>query len=488
MPYAQNNLKDEELKNQQAGSAPNISGTSTTFSTGVPGQESSKKSSGQYANIQSYLDTNQEQAGEMGNKLASGVEQKGQEAKTGIDTLSKSVNKIDAYDPSKTIGKITGFNTNQYDPNSGPQAPDVTQEEKDQYKTIKQTGGYTGPSDLSGVSGYQDVETKARQASEAAKNASTELGQQALLKETYARPTYSAGQNKLDQVLLGGSKTGKEALQNVSGKYSGLEDLFKDTSTQVGNTINENINTAMLNKEAFNPLEKAAREALLNPIQARAQQKNIDSPAAIARAQEDLSDETVYDDILSRTGLQQGTKIYDLNLASYLNPNQTQNTVNNVATNDERVKYQALSDLFGDASMNQITSSGKAINPYTFDKDKFEADRYARENEFLNVTAPSQNLTSNFYNQDWASDANVNLADYLKRGEDAITYSDRSNWGDGAFVGQNTQQAYLRDQAKARLINQINQLLDQQKYNRVINVRQDKQGPKENLGSGSFGG
>lgn len=461
MPYAQNNLKDEELKNQQTGSAPNISGTSTTFATGVPGQESSKKSSGQYANIQSYLDTNQEQAGEMGNKLASSVEQKGTEAKAGVDKLASSVSKIEAYDPNAAIGK----------------ANSLTADEKAQYQSIKSTGGYTGPRDIGGVDNYQDVETKARQATEAAKGASTEQGQQALLKETYARPTYSAGQNKLDQVLLGGSQTGKKALQDVSSKYSGLEDLFKDTSTQVGNTINDNINTAYYNQQAFTPAEQAAKDALLNPIQARAQQKNIDNPAAIARAQDDLSDENVFDDILSKIGLQEGQNIYDLNLANYLNPNQTQVGINNVATNDERMKYQALSDLFGDTSMSQITSSGSDIDPYTFDRAKFDADRTGKEaeykkayNESINTITPVS--TGNPGNDYW-------IKEYLRQ-----------------FTPQRLENELIPLQIKIGNMDVAKGLQDsidnwkngQYKANRAINLRKaDKQGTK-GIGSESFGG
>jgi len=376
MPYAQTNLKDEELKKQQvAGSAPNISGTSNSFATGVPGQEPSKKSSGQYANIQSYVDANKDQAGEMGKNIASNVEQKGQDAQTRVDNLSKSVSKIGAYDPNSVIGKITGYNQNPWDPNSGPERPEITNEEKKQYQTMKQTGGYTGPSDISGISGYQDTQTKAIAAAQAAKGASTEQGQQALLKETYAKPSYTAGQNKLDQVLLGGSQDGKQAIQSAANKYSGLEDLFKDTSTQLGNTINENINTALLNKEAFNPLETQAKSALLGEIQKQAMEQTAQNKSLADRALASLNNNTsIDDDILQRIGLRTGQNIYDLNLKDYLTTDYTPSDLNNAATNDQRIKYQQLADLFGDQSMNAIDNTGKPINAISFDNEKLLKD------------------------------------------------------------------------------------------------------------------
>lgn len=485
MPYAQSNLKEEEDKNNQGG-APNISGQSTTFATGVPGQEPNKKSSGQYANIQSYLDTNQEQAGEMGQKVASNVEQKGTEAKSGVDKLATSVSKIDAYDPNALIGKITSFNTNPWDPNSGAQAPEITQEEKQKYQSTKSTGGYTGPKDLGSVEGYQDIEAKARQATEAAKGAATEQGQQALLKETYARPTYTAGQNKLDQVLLGGSQAGKQALQNVSSKYSGLEDLFKDTSTQVGNTINDNMNTAYSNQQAFTPAEQAAKDALLNPIQTRAQQKNEENGAVLAMAQEDLSDENVYDDILSRIGLQQGTKIYDMNLASYLNPNQTQMGVDNVATNDERVKYQALADLFSDSSMNQLTSSGKSIDPYTFDKNKFEADRYAKENSYNTAYKDSKGTIALVPFASSSPGGQTYAQNYVQKSLNEHTPEELENIIIPQHLNPPPDKPGLVELGQA-MQRSLDAWKQQQKYDRAISVRNDKQGPTE-IGSGSFGG
>ena len=384
MPYAQSNLKDEELKKQQAGSAPNISGTSTTFATGVPGQESSKKSSGQYANIQSYLDTNKEQAGEMGQKVASSVEQKGNEAKSGVDKLASSVSKIEAYDPNAVIGKITNFNTNPWDPNSGAQAPEITQQEKDQYKSMKTTGGYTGPKDLGGIEGYQDIETKARQATQAAKGAATEQGQQALLKETYARPTYTAGQNKLDQVLLGGSQVGKQAIESASSKYAGLEDLFKDTSTKVGNTINDNINTAYYNQQAFSPAEQAAKNDLISQIEKQAQIQTAANKNTIDKALSELSNNnlTLSSQLLSQLGLNTGTNIYDLNLNNYLNTNANPVSLNAAADSNQRNKYLQLSELFGDSSMNQITDKGENVVPISFDRNKLASDIDAARQRF----------------------------------------------------------------------------------------------------------
>ena len=63
MPFAApTKLEDDPTKKNQNGGV-NISGQSSTFATNVPGQEGSSpskdaKSSGQYSNIQSYLDAN----------------------------------------------------------------------------------------------------------------------------------------------------------------------------------------------------------------------------------------------------------------------------------------------------------------------------------------------------------------------------------------------------------------------------------------------
>lgn len=370
MPFAPISALDQELKKkQEEGNATSISGASTSFSTGVPGQESSapkdKKSSGQYANIQSYLDANKDQADTMGTQISSNIENKGSEAKTAVEGFGAKAPKVAEYDPNAALGRVTSLND----------------QEKQDYRTQRQTGGYSGPQSVDQADGYADTQKKAMEAATLAKNAASETGQQQLLKDTYARPNYSAGQNKLDQVLLQGSAGSKAALQGASAKYSNLDQLFNDAQTNVGTSINTAKEQALKNKENISAAEKAARENLINPIQQRAAEQNAYNQALISRAQGDLTDETVAADLLAQLGLNEGQNLFDLNLGNYLGTDATQVGLNQAANADERAKYAALASLFEDESMNQIDANGKAVTPISFDKARFDKDVGSKQNE-----------------------------------------------------------------------------------------------------------
>lgn len=399
MPYAAPNLSDEEKEKQQ-GQGVNVSGQSASFSSNVPGQDAgTPKSSGQYANIQKYLGANQTQANEMGQGLAGDVEQRAKESQSLTEQYSKQAPKVDAYDPNQAIGKVGG----------------LTDSEKALYKTQKSTGGYTGPESFDTAAGYQEAQKAAQDASQRVSQAGTEQGQQELLKQKYARPDYSAGQNKLDQALLQYSPDAKTGFENLKSKYSNLNDLFGNAQSNVGNAINDANKQALANKQAFSPAEKAAREGLLNPIQARAAQANIDNPAMVERYYQDLQDEKVNQDVMEKLGLSEGQNIYDLNLANYLNKDLSTSNMNNVASADERTKYAQLAGLFDDPTMNQIDANGKAISPVGFNKAQFEKDQAAAAKQYddiyRNAWLHSAGQYGNGMNQAvraWAGDKEAN--------------------------------------------------------------------------------
>jgi len=279
MPYAPNYMMDEEQKKKAAeGGGVNISGVGgSDFSTGVPGQDAGaaskdKKSSGQYANIQSYLDANKDQADTMGSTIAGNVESKAKDATQKITDFQAKAPEVKAYDPNEAYKNLGS----------------LTDEQKNTYRTQKTTGGYSGPDSVDKIEGYGDTQKAATEASSLVKNTGNEYGQQQLLKDTYKRPDYTAGQNKLDQVLLQNSAGSKAALQDVSNKYAGLDALFNDANTKVGGAVNAATTQALANKDAVSKAEKDQWDNLINPIQERATQQTAANKALIERANNDL--------------------------------------------------------------------------------------------------------------------------------------------------------------------------------------------------------
>jgi hypothetical protein len=384
MPFAAPLLDDENDPNKNPNGGVNISGQSTTVSTGVPGQEAAapgekQKSSGQYTNIQSYLDANKPQGDAMGGKIADDVSAKADNATTQIQSYESKAPTVAAYDPNEAIGRATSLNDT----------------EKAQYKTNKATGGYSGPQNADGIEGYQAANKAGIEAAGLVKNAGTESGQRDLLKQTYARPQYSAGENNLDQALVQGSAGSKSKMEALGQKYSGLGASLDAANTKVGGAVNAAIGQAATNKGRFNPAETAARDALINPIQARADQTWADNQALAGRVAEDATDEVLSEETLRVLGLTEGQGLFNMNVGDYATPDVSQVGINNIANADERGKYAALQSLFDDPTMNQITGDGKAINPINFNKEKFDKDYGAKKGEYDNAYANQRGTVLN---------------------------------------------------------------------------------------------
>lgn len=355
MPFVPMTKQQQE---QDPNQAVNISGGGANFADVVPGQEKKEKSSGSYANLQKYIQANQPQAQQMGQNLSQNVESAGQQASQKVEQFGQQKPQVAEFDP------------NQYIQN----APQLSQEQKTQYQQTKATGGYTGPQQLEQAQGYTEAQKAAQEAANKAKMAGTESGQQELLKQTYARPDYTQGQVKLDQVLLGGNQQAKQSLGDLSQRYSGLYDLFNQKAEDVGTGINQATQQALKNREAVVLAEQKALQDLINPIESRVSQAMTERPQAQQRVFEDISDDLLFQDTLDRLGIGAGQSLYDLNLANYVTPNQTALTVNDLANQQERERYQALRDLFQNESMSQIGQSGQVTQPISFNKAAFEKD------------------------------------------------------------------------------------------------------------------
>jgi hypothetical protein len=367
MPYqARFNYDDKEKQN-----GTNISGQGGAAAVGIPGQDSAKpaKGSGQYANIQSYLEANKDQGDQMGGRVAGDVESKAQDAQSKISSFESKAPSVRAYDPNEAYNNLGNLST----------------EQKNEYKANKATGGYSGPQSLEQVNGYQDAYKASNEANQKVENAKSEIGQQQLLRDSYSRPSYSAGENKLDQVLLQNSPNSRSKLEELGQKYSGLNGLFNTASTKVGSAVNSAQAQALNNKKAIQEGEVNQFSSLINPIQQRADQLNAENPALFGIISSDLSDDTLSEETLSKLGLSDGQSLYDLNLSSYVTPNQTQLGVNDVANQNERTKYKQLADLFEDPSRTQIGNAGLNTDPLSFDKEKFNKDVEAKGKAYQNA-------------------------------------------------------------------------------------------------------
>ncbi len=358
LPSNQFNQNDEELKKKNL-----LSGESSNFNQNTPpgsNQSSLKpqKSSGSYTNIQQYLNANKDNAAQMGNTIAEGVSNKAETAIGDTTKLAGEKQSVAAVDPYSYL--------------NNPDANKATE-----YQELKATGGYKGPSDISGTANYNTAFKSTNDAFTDVKNTTTEDGRKTLLENKYKRPDYSLGMKNLDNVLVQNDPTSKQKLNDTYNKYSNIMSMFDNTTKDVSDSIEQSKNTAQANKAKFIPAEEAAYNNLMNPIKTRVGQTNIDNTNAINQ----LLDSDLTDAELASLGLTRGTSTFGLDYKNYVTPDYTESGINNVANADERAKYKNLMALLG-KNENQLTDDGKAVNPFSFDKTKFDSDISAKNTEY----------------------------------------------------------------------------------------------------------
>jgi hypothetical protein len=407
MPFAAR-LRDED----QNKNGVNISGgAGANFATGIPGQEGSKdrKSSGQYANIQQYLEANKGQAQQMGQTVTQNVDQSASDAQSKTQAFAAQAPKVEAYDPNSVYSKLGS----------------LSDEEKSQYKQQKTTGGYSGPQSIDQVSGYAELQKAQMDAQNKLRNASTEAGQQELLRTIYDKGNYTGGQNKLDQVLLQNNADSRAGLENLTQKYSGLAGLFGDTAKNVGQSISSAVSQAAQNRQNVAAGEQQAWNSLINPIQTRADQMNRDNPAFINRITEDAADHVLNEETLAELGLSPGSHLWGLNLGSYLQPNMANVGLNEAASAEERAKYRDLADLSGDPTRTQITDNAQQIDPMGFNSQQFNQDLAQSQAFFENLARNQKYAASqraNYDNGAWRDyTAEVNVYDWLQQNPGALS-------------------------------------------------------------------
>ena len=217
MPYL-NEPTEEELQKQQ-----NISGQSSVVNTEAPTKAGGPQASGSFTNLNQYLDANKENAVQLGQGVAGHIENQGNEARTGIQNTEADFNQLADKGTLKDLDKAPEEAQNIIkQASTGTKNAQVNQAQTSRFGEIA-NATYTGPKDLTGSSYYNDANQKYQKAQEAKQNASSDEGRFSLLKSAFSRPTYSQGQQNLDNLLLTGNNQAKATVQSAANGLSDLE-------------------------------------------------------------------------------------------------------------------------------------------------------------------------------------------------------------------------------------------------------------------------
>lgn len=392
--------EDEDRENSAREGEPQQLGTESAViqAPSTPGG-SPTQGSGQYTNLQSYLDANQ--GSKMGEKLASNVTNTITNAKN-ASTAAQS-----GFEGQVNAGSVTPSERVFQDVQDNP--TNLGQDEISDFKKIRDAR-YQGPNSfVDDKEDYSNAYKANQAASEESKAAETEEGRFGLLQKYYNRDDYTPGQQKLDQLLVQNDPTSRAAFENVSSQnaqqqenYKGLQDRLNQyaatskASTQAGRTQARSL-------IGIDDAGNATGEGLLGTarqgVESRTQQQINKRNSDFQTAQEALK--TGHVDQLTpeqrqQLGIDPNSQLYRMSEGpeSFLSQNNDWNT-ETLATPEEQAKYRALSDLAGTGGefLSGSNVGSQANNPgYSFNQEGFHTAQQAAQANYqqrLNAVQPA---------------------------------------------------------------------------------------------------
>lgn len=374
-------------------------------------------SSGQFTNLSRYLQANQGSGSKLASKIGENVEGQQQQTKQALGDAGVIGNQIDAE--KQRIAQASGF--------AEQIKQDPTQLLNQQQQVQQLASGQTNAAQLQqqGQEALNRAQTGVTGLQQLGGQLGSESGRFSMLQKTLGRPTYSAGQGRLDQLLLqaegapaltqlqrqtnAGAQQQAQALnQQQQGFTQGLSDINSQAQA-----AQQNITGAITGQE----------KSLQDTLQGKAQQLTAQSAQETAGLQDRIRKGQLSPDDLTKlqSGLGQFNYLQGLNSdalktiqqatgigsSTFLgspdeiaNAVQSQNgyTASNVATQQDLARQQALMKLAGQtpeqagfninaADVGTAPSDLVKINP----SQTGIADRYKSYQEAANPLIQSLN-------------------------------------------------------------------------------------------------
>lgn len=387
-----NNFKtvDDENQQQQQQQAPKSTFTATPGSgdseAAAPAPDAQVKSapnsSGRFTNLQTYLSANKDfnQGKGLGGKITQGINQQADQYQKDLSQGAQEFNKQAAqgasgyYQPpagsSEYVTPDTNYKQNDYIKNT---LADPSKASDDDVKKFQgyTNAAYQGPQDLTQVQGKQNygyLQNQAQGLQQNVKNAQTESGRFDLLKQMFNRPTYSTGQQGLDNLLIQSSPNQLQELQNaqqVAQKANlglqkteqGSSALANQYQTLANNTrtgVTGDLSKAITNIGDINdPNSTIAKELAAT----KGQIQTAYDPNANGSFANNLKGNNLTPEIAAALGLKNGDRLYGVNLSNpgYYNQNVSsalaQLNPQMAASQQDYANLAALGKLSGNANI-----------------------------------------------------------------------------------------------------------------------------------------
>lgn len=205
------------------------------FASGQSAQSGAPTSSGSFTNLQSYLNANADQAQGLGAKIEDNVQNTANAGRTDLSNAQKEFNtQIDQAGIDRNAASSAALGNIVNKAYSNPTAlQDSDYGLFSNVENKQNTFEGTAPKDLNSNQNYQNADAKFGQAADQANLTGSEGGRQQLLKQTFARPSYSQGQSSLDQLLTQNAPENRQRFEKLRSGLLGDSGLVSEENKAI---------------------------------------------------------------------------------------------------------------------------------------------------------------------------------------------------------------------------------------------------------------
>jgi hypothetical protein len=382
MPFFTSLDQEDENKDQAAGGGAGgevkISGASPT--TDSSGAAASSQGGGGathnkqlntgsgFQNLDKYLKTNQSQ--QFGQQVLGKVQG---------DVENAQKNMTQAGDQFKNT--VQGANHLASEDDLNKSLSDPSNADAKQFQDWRNES-YTGPKSLAeSQDAWNKYWSGSNQASANAKALGTESGRFGLLDNYFGRPQYNFGQKSLDNLLVQQSGLGQQT-RDVQNQAAGLKSQGQQQAQQLQNFAAQRAGEVEQNKNHVNEAYQGAvgqAQDSVNQTLSQAQDQRAQEQNALKQA---IGTGKFNPDQMRALGLSSGQSLYNTDLNNYFKFNDSPLSKEQVATDDQRARLNALAQLGGDTQ----SFLGDHIDPsqsYSFDSNRFKQDVAGQDKSYM---------------------------------------------------------------------------------------------------------
>jgi hypothetical protein len=372
---------------QEQTGQPVLAGQGSVLNSSTPTKGTGPSKSGQFVNLQSYLNTNKDQAAEISNKIADTIKTTAQDTRTSLQDVD---NQFKNQIQTNTISNLDSAKDEASNIVNQAKTIQAVQPIKDtdlnRFKEIG-TAQYKGPMGLEETELYQPLQSKVQKVQNYDSLSKTDEGRFELLNQMFAtqRPAYNRGQKLLDNLLLSGSDIGKQKLDEARQSLVGI-------NTDFDNLQNQSRQLAQTTKGKIDDVRNFATQYLTDSQSSRNQEVDSRLQNVEANWANEYNDYVnllnnyqggafeVSKEQADKLGINEGQRLYNLLQNTQgeslltLNPFESSRAI----SKDEQAQLTALDQLARQISLGEMSKYKNAALAGTL-TDSFNADRFKEE-------------------------------------------------------------------------------------------------------------